>query len=148
MSTESKIEKLIEGLTDFEKSVDSLVLDVVLENEALVIDMNTQDQLFEKGINAKGEKITPAYTPYTIKIKKEKGQPINRVTLKDEGDFQSSFYLKKKVDEIEVGSSDIKTEAIVWKYGDEIFGLSPENLHEIEEHYIKPVLEAEIKKIL
>lgn len=148
MTTEQTIDKVIQGLTDFQKSVDSLVLDAAMENEALILDMNTDDQLYEKGINSKGEKINPPYTNYTVKIKKELGQPSNRVTLRNEGDFHKSFYLKKKAEELEIGATDPKTEEIVWKYGEEIFGLSPENLDELQEHYIKPVLEEVIKKLI
>ena len=65
---------------------------------AFIIDANAEEQLFEQGINRLGVDIMDyrPYTPLTIAIKEEKGQPTNRVTLRDEGDFESSFYIISK----------------------------------------------------
>jgi hypothetical protein len=54
---------------------------------AFIIDANAEEQLFEQGINRLGVDIMDyrPYTPLTIAIKEEKGQPTNRVTLRDEG---------------------------------------------------------------
>lgn len=148
MTTEETIDSLIRELQTFENEVDKLVLDIVEENKDLVLDMNTKDQLFERGINSKGEKINPPYTPFTVRQKRIKGQPTDRVTLRDEGDFHSSFYMKRSAEQIEISATDSKTEALVWQYGDEIFGLSPDNLEEISENYVKPELEKHIQKII
>lgn len=143
-----EIDSLIEKLETFQREVDELVLATVEENKELVLDMNTETQLFEQGINSKGEKINPPYTPYTVKIKRILGQPTNRVTLRNEGDFHSKFYLKRAANEIEISSTDEKTEALVDKYGKEIFGLTRENLEELSEHYIKPALEKKLNEII
>ena len=148
MTTEKEIDSVIEQLQKFENEVDQYVLDVVEENKELVLDMNTQDQLFERGVNSKDQKILPPYTPYTVKMKKILGQPSNRVTLRNEGNFHSSFYLKRESKEIEISATDEKTEALVDKYGEEIFGLTPDNLEEISNNYVKPALEEKIKEIL
>lgn len=56
--------------------------------------MNAEEQLFEQGINRLGVDIMDyaPYSPLTIAIKEEKGQPTNRVTLRDTGDFEASFF--------------------------------------------------------
>ena len=48
---------------------------------AFIIDANAEEQLFEQGINRLGVDIMDyrPYTPLTIAIKEEKGQPTNRV---------------------------------------------------------------------
>lgn len=58
--------------------------------------MNAEEQLYEQGINRLGVDIMDyaPYSPVTIEIKKALGQPTNRVTLRDEGDFESSFFWK------------------------------------------------------
>ena len=67
---------------------------IIWDNDAYIVDMNAEEQLFEQGINRLGVDIMDyaPYSPLTIAIKEEKGQPTNRVTLRDTGDlFQ--FYL-------------------------------------------------------
>lgn len=73
-----------------------IISNIIYENEAYIVDMNAEEQLYEQGVNNLGVSIMD-YRPYseiTIEIKKAKGQPTNRVTLRDEGDFESSFFWK------------------------------------------------------
>ena len=59
-----------------------------------------KERLNEEGKDSKGRKLRTygakgfgkgVYTPYTTMLKKQKGQPFDRVTLKDTGAFQKSF---------------------------------------------------------
>lgn len=69
---------------------------IIWDNDAYIVDMNAEEQLFEQGINRLGVDIMDyaPYSPLTIAIKEEKGQPTNRVTLRDTGDFEASFFWK------------------------------------------------------
>lgn len=69
-------------------------------NEKLMQDL-IRKRLLEKGEDAEGKQlrtfgaIVPnVYSIRTMIIKDEKGQPTDRVTLKDTGDFHESFSLK------------------------------------------------------
>lgn len=123
---------------------------IILDNEAYIIDMNAQEQLYERGINRLGVKISDyaPYAPLTIEIKKAKGQPTNRVTLRDEGDFESSFYLEVGDTQFEIRASDPKTEELIKKYGRHILGLTDENLEELIWNYIYPELLDKAKSII
>lgn len=123
---------------------------IIEDNEPFILDMNSEDQLYEQGINRTGVKIESymPYSPITIEIKQGKGQPTNRVTLRDEGDFEASFYLIVNDEQFEITASDIKTEDLVYKYGEEIFGLTEENLSELIWQYIYPALVLKLKDIL
>src|ERR1017187_5547833 len=55
-----------------------------------IIELNTQTQLYEQGIDSTGESIGE-YSAYTKMLKKEKGQITDHVTLKDTGEFYKSF---------------------------------------------------------
>lgn len=123
---------------------------IILDNEAYIIYMNAQEQLYERGINRLGVKISDyaPYAPLTIEIKKAKGQPTNRVTLRDEGDFESSFYLKVGDTQFEIRASDPKTEELIKKYGRQILGLTDENLEELIWNYIYPELLDKAKSII
>jgi len=127
-----------------------MIQNIIQENEAAIIDMNAQEQLFESGENSLGVSIASyaPYSPITIEIKKMKGQPTNRVTLRDEGDFESSFYLVISDKQFEIKASDWKTEELVEKYGSSILGLTKENIASLTWDYIYPELMDTLKKEL
>ena len=127
-----------------------MIQKIIQENEAAIIDMNAQEQLFESGENSLGVSIASyaPYSPITIEIKRLKGQPTNRVTLRDEGDFESSFYLVISDKQFEIKASDWKTEELVEKYGSSILGLTKENIASLTWDYIYPELMDTLKKEL
>ena len=91
-----RIDKLINGLSDFDRELPQRVLDCVRENESVIVDMNAEEQLYEHGQNRLGVDISD-YQPYTrrtVEIKKIKGQPYDRVTLRDTGEFEASFFIR------------------------------------------------------
>lgn len=141
------IDILINKITSFEKNINSLIETIVKDNENIVLDLNTQSQLFEKGIDSEGTELNTIapYRPLTVSIKKIKGQPTSRVTLRDEGDFHRSFFIKYSDTGFSVDASDEKTEALLEKYGDEVLGLTHESLEEILRNYIIPGLIEELK---
>lgn len=127
-----------------------LIRDIIVENEALIIDMNAEDQLFEHGLTSTGVSIA-SYAPYqpaTIEIKRQKGQPTNRVTLRDTGEFEEAFYVEATNDQFTISSHDEKTDDLVYKYGKEIFGLTAENKNELIHEYIYPSLLETLKKTI
>lgn len=149
MSFVSAIDRKIQALQEINKKADEIAADVLKENEDVILDLNTEDQLFEKGITADGQKIADKdpYTPFTVRIKRQKGQPTERVTLRDSGDFHGSFRATKSgSDRVIIDATDPKTADLVERYGEEIFGLSPENMGEMSENYIKPEVTQLIEK--
>lgn len=116
------------------------------ENEHFALDLNTQDQLFERGEDAEGNKITPEYTPFTKMIKRQKGQPTDRVTLKDEGDFYRGFYVKSQKFPVIFDSRDSKTGELVFKYGKEIFGLSEKSKEEFRQEHTNEAIKKKFRE--
>ena len=76
------IEEKIKALSTVQRNLDQLVINLLQPYEAEIIDLNIEEQL-QRGIDATGQPITPGYRPLTISIKRQKGQPTNRVTLRD-----------------------------------------------------------------
>lgn len=138
------IENMIKRVSEFEQKLSSglLVHDIIVENEAYICDMNAEEQLYERGVNRVGVNISDyaPYSPVTIQIKQIKGQPYDRVTLRDEGDFHSSFYIEADNMQFEIKASDEKTEFLIRKYGRQILGLTDENIQELIHEYILPEL--------
>lgn len=145
-----KITDLRKRVSDFNEALTSgrLMQNIIWENEAYIVDMNAEEQLFEQGINRLGVEISDyaPYSPVTIQIKEAKGQPTNRVTLRDEGDFESSFFLEVGDKQFEIKASDFKTEDLIKKYGRQILGLTDENIAILIWQYIYPDLMNEAKK--
>lgn len=146
-------------ITDLQKRVNEFneglqsgffVSEILRENEAFIINMNTEEQLFDRGINNLGVSISDyaPYHPMTIEIKKQKGQPFNRVTLHDEGDFAGSFYLEVGNEKFEVKAGDFKTQDLIKKYGRQILGLTNENIAQLIWVYIFPELKETTKKYI
>lgn len=147
-----KITDLRKRVADFNEALTSgrLIQNIIWENEAYIVDMNAEEQLFEQGINRLGVEISDyaPYSPVTIEIKEAKGQPTNRVTLRDEGDFESSFFLEVGKERFEIKASDFKTEHLIKMYGRQILGLTDENLSTLIWQYIYPDLLEKTKEIL
>jgi hypothetical protein len=113
-----------------------------------IIDITSEDlaelnreQLW-KGQNAKGLPIKPPYSNITIFYKRRKSQPIDRVTLKDTGDFYSSINVDVKRDTFTIFATDDKTNKLTRKYGKSILGLQEES----KSRYVKNVLFPALKK--
>lgn len=144
------ITDLRKRVADFNEALTSgrLIQNIIWENEAYIVDMNAEEQLFEQGINRLGVEISDyaPYSPVTIEIKEAKGQPTNRVTLRDEGDFESSFFLEVGTKQFEIKASDWKTEELIKKYGRQILGLTDESIAILIWQYIYPDLMNEAKK--
>jgi hypothetical protein len=145
----SGVEKLygtIERLKGFNDKVAEAIKEALKENETVICELNSQDQLFEQGITRDNIKIADyaPYSPYTEMVKKLKGAPTSRVTLRDEGDFHYSFYIEFETDGFKIRASDWKEEDLVKSYGKEILGLTDENFLEVRDTYITPA----IKKLM
>lgn len=146
------IDNLRQRVTEFNGLLQSgrLIQSIILENEYVITDMNSEDQLYEQGINRLGVNIMDyaPYSPLTIEIKKEKGQPYNRVTLRDEGDFEQSFYVEADRQQFTIKAADWKTEDLIQRYGRQILGLTEENKIILIWEYIYPELKAKTKEYI
>lgn len=150
MSLLSAIEKKIEALEKISKNGPEIAAKILEENDNIIIDMNTDDQLFDKGITSDGQKIAALdpYSPFTVKIKKAKGQPTDRVTTRDSGAFHGSFTADKVGTTIKLGATDSKTKKLLDRYGPNLFGVTDENQEELSESYVKPAMEKIIRTSL
>lgn len=122
------------------------VQDVIISTEKDITDLNRR-QMFA-GIRSSGTEIKPAYAPYTVLVKDQKGQPSDRVTLKDTGDFYDSMFVDVNSATFDIDASDPKTDALVKKYGVRIFGLTKESRGEYVNYSFFPELKNRITRKL
>ena len=112
------IKSVFQRVNNFYTSMDKITIDVIKDNSKLILDEN-RSQLFD-GLDKEGKEIVNEqggkYSPTTVRIKQEKGQPTDRVTLRDTGDWQDAMFLEVKGNEILTDSSDWKTDELLKKY--------------------------------
>nr|DAT45920.1 MAG TPA: hypothetical protein [Caudoviricetes sp.] len=146
------ITNLLDRVKKVKEALDTgrIAKEIVRDNDNILIDMNAQDQLFAKGVNRLGVRIDEyrPYSPFTIKVKIEKRQPYDRVTLKDIGEFYNSFFVETAEDRFYIKASDEKTDRLIKKYGAEIFGLTNESLANFINDYVKDEAAKKVKEIL
>lgn len=114
---------------------------IAIKYKEKILDYIREKQLFEKGIDGNGNKLTPEYKPFTIAIKRQKGQPTDRVTLEDTGSFYKGFDLiYTDQNALGIFSRDEKTPDLIDKYGADIFTFTTKNIEEINEQIFETEL--------
>lgn len=98
-----------------------------------IVELNTEEQLFKKGEDARGdllEQIGGSYSPFTILIKSQLRLPTDRVTLFQTGEFYDTFVARViKSGDIEITADLIKDgDDLSDRWGDHIVGLNEEHL--------------------
>lgn len=142
------IEDLKQRLVDLKAKLPEITLEVAKRNEAEAVDLITQEQL-SKGLDSDDARIFPKYTPFTVRVKKSKGQEHRFPTLHDEGDFYGSIQLRFGSPTTSwlfvVYATDWKSQKLQTKYGAAILGLSPSSVDKFNDA-IRDELIGEIQK--
>ena len=145
--TEGKQKKVAAFFNNPFKAVDmEVVFRRVIRRDPDEIHARQQVQMYD-GLDANGQPIQPAYTPFTVAIKKTKGQPTDRVTLKDTGSFYRKQFVRFHADHAVIDSKDKKAEDLKAKYGEDIFGLNEPSRERLAA-YLKTWLQIEFEEAL
>lgn len=130
------LDKKIKELKELQKEVPNQAIRIVNDNKQNILDLIRDKQLFDKGIDGTGKKLK-AYSPFTVAIKRQKGEPADRTTLADTGAFYDGFDLLV-TDQLSIGvfSRDSKTPKLIEKYGSDIFTFTVENNEIINEDIV------------
>ena len=117
------------------------VFDIVFDTpkvRRMVIKMNTEDQLFDKGVDSEGvdlENIGGEYSFITKDLKSRSGQPFDRVTLKDTGSFYNSWRVYVANGVIVISADTIKDgKDLQNRWGDNILGLTDNSLNALKSY--------------
>lgn len=139
------IDNKIKELIQLKKEVPKQAEIIARKYKKEILDYIREKQLFEQGIDGKGKKLK-SYKPFTIAIKKQKGEVYNRTTLLDTGSFYDKMDLIfTDQNAIGIFSRDEKTPDLLQKYGQNIFTFTVKNQKEVdskifEENIIKWLL--------
>ena len=121
---------------------------IILKFEEVIIDLIREKQLFDKGIDGKGKRIKPEYSPFTVAFKKIKGDKSDHVTLFDTGALYKSFTTDYGSFQLEVFPTDQKSDELMRKYGDDIFSMTVANQKELNFKIILPELQKFVKRTI
>ena len=139
----------IQALKEFDPK--RIILDFIAENSKDIAAYVSDMQLFIEGIRGEdGEFIADywPYRPFTVAVKQTKGQPTDRVTLRDTGAFHASIQVTTDSEKFTVTATDPKTEELQQKYGEGILNLSDENLHSLKVALLIPELRKKFKEAI
>ena len=126
---------------DFEKAI----LKVVKDNDNVAIDLNTDSQLGEKGIDSKGNLLPGPYAPFTIDQKaglSRFGGITDHITLYHFGSFHEGFFMDTSKFDIMIDSSDSKTPKLKSDWGEDIMGLTQDSQSEFNNHILPDIQSA------
>lgn len=126
-----KVNERIDALKEVNKKSSELVVDILMRNEHIILDLNTEEQLM-KGQRSDGS-ILPDYSPASVEVF---GKPSGPIKLFDEGGFYQGFQLEDKVSQVVITSNDEKADMLEMRYGSKIYGLTPENFVEVRDFYV------------
>jgi hypothetical protein len=140
------LQKLRNRIKSIPANTVTAVAETVANNTTFIENLNIE-QLKTHGVTALSKPVEPPYLDITKQIKKVKGQPYNRVTLRDRGDFHKSFYVEVEGDGFRIDATDEKRDDLVDKYTVWIFGLSKDSRKQFLTMY-RPEIVKNLRKLL
>jgi len=126
-----------------ENSIKPSMQNTFLLNQLVIVDYQTDKQLFEQGQDSNGKSIRPYYAPSTIRIKRAKGQPTDRVTWKDTGALYKSVTVDARGEEFVINIGADYAQYLVRRYGQDVVGIQRKFLKDFLNDYILPNLRRE-----
>lgn len=148
MINKSVIASVKRTLGKIEESLFPTLKDVFAVRGDIIKEIQTEEQLFDKGETSKGISITPSYARSTISIKIKKNQPFDRVTLKDTGDFYNSVNVIAQKDQVIIEATAEYAKYLTGRYGKDILGIQDMELTKFFKRYIVPELDKNIYRII
>lgn len=128
----SQIEDRLDAMKELNKGSSEVVINILMDYDYIVLDLNTEEQL-RHGKYSDGTSL-PDYSFVSVNVY---GKPAGAIKLYDEGDFYDGFNLKKQgKDTAVISSSDSKAQKLEMRFGDKIYGLTPENFIEVRDFYV------------
>lgn len=141
------IDRVKGTLGNIEMSFYPTLKDVFQKNSAEIERLNAEAQLYDKGQDSKGISLQP-YAQSTITIKLRKGQPTDRTTLRDTGDFHRSITVIAEDNQLVIESSIEYAVFLTSRYGKDILGVQDMNLSDFFFKYVQPEINTNIANII
>lgn len=123
--------------------LEAMVTQAVDAQAEEMAEMN-REQL-EDGGRADGSALPP-YKPLTVQIKSAKGQQTQPMNLRDTGSWQGRIMAKKYGKYLEIISTDRKDQMLADRFGEQILGLTEENMQRLLDSNVRPDVDKRVVK--
>ena len=137
--------KQIEFIENFEKTIFEVLQKTINDNDFVIKDYIINKQLFREGIDGNNKKLE-GYKRTTVKLKEAKGDPRDRTTLRDSGEFYTQIQVDAFSDRFEISSNVSHDVFIIKKYGIDVLKVTHENLSEFMQKYFIKNLKDHVDK--
>lgn len=117
----------IEAARRLEEGLSGVVMTSVRENEQQIVQLNTEVQLFGRGIDGRGQRLQPPYSEAYARRKRRLGLPVDRVTLRLTGDYHKATYLDFGQEDFALRNDNYKHRFLAKRYGEAIIMLTVEH---------------------
>lgn len=138
--------KQIEFLDSFDQLIERAFRVTIDQHNLLLRSMLVEQQLYDKGIDGNGKSLG-SYTRQTIRIKVAKGQPTDRITLKDSGDFHASIEITATQQYFVISSNVGYDKWILRRYSRNTLKITNENLKDFLQRYFIPNLKKYVNEL-
>jgi hypothetical protein len=140
-------EKQLKYIDELERNVDNTFEKTIIDYGFVLKDYIINKQLFREGIDGNGKKLA-GYTRTTIRMKIAKGDPTDRTTLRDRGEFYAHIEINAFSDRFEVTSNVPYDQYIFKRYGRDILKITKENMMDFMFTYFLPNLKNHANNII
>ena len=114
----------------------------------LIIELNTENQLGEKGVDSDGVDLGD-YAPFTIDERLKLGLQVDHIDFKVTGKYWKSWKVKVVKDEIIISVNQNRYDELVneLRFSDEHVGLTDENLGKVSDEMVENYIEFTLKNV-
>lgn len=141
------IDKAIKKLKLMKASINKALQTSINTNKNVLIEQQTDGQ-FDKGKDANSISFIPSYATSTKRIKRKKGQPTDRVTLKDTGKLYDSVNIQAGTKEVVFSANVDYYKYLVAHYKtNQILGIQPKEMKSFIKKYTTPEILKNFKAI-
>jgi len=142
------VETFIKRLNEMEASINKSIQSSINSNKEVLIEQQTDGQM-NKGKDANNITMQPSYALSTKKYKQGKGQPIDRVTLKDTGKLYDSINIQANTTQAVISTNVNYFKYLIDHYSNnKILGIQQKATEEFLEKYTIPEIEKNFKAII
>ena len=123
-------------LLELKNSINKSIQNSISTNKAVLIEQQTNGQ-FDKGQDSQGLQFVPQYAFSTKVAKRRKGQPTDRVTLKDTGKLYNNIEIQAQTTQAIISANVEYFKYLVNHYsGNQILGIQPKAMEVFVNAYI------------
>ena len=135
-------------LLELKNSINKSIQNSISTNKAVLIEQQTNGQ-FDKGQDSQGIQFVPQYAFSTKVAKRRKGQPTDRVTLKDTGKLYNNIEIQAQTTQAIISANVEYFKYLVTHYDkNTILGIQTEAMKDFLKEFTLPEIEKNFKTII